>query len=351
MIEEKMRLTQEQCQTFRAPKVIALTNQNGMKVILSSLGASWLSCILPLTTGKRDVVLGSPNMAKQMEQGVYLGSIVGRVANRINNSQFTLNKQHYQVTGNQGVHCLHGGKYNFSHRIWGIFQPTPQKAIFSLASPAGEQGFPSQLDVEVSYELTEDNQVVIHHNYQVTEACPVNLANHIYFNLAGEDSVRTALEHDLYIDADQYLPTDMDGIPTGEWHNVAETNFDFRQSKRIGRDFLQDDVQRRVGGYDHTFILNNALTDGEQTVATLSAPSGGVCLNIATTQPALHVYSGNNLLATSGKTRTYVPYSGVVMATQFPTDAINHSEWGTRYSSIALSQQVYRSQTRYQFIF
>ncbi|MGX4744551.1 galactose-1-epimerase [Providencia rettgeri] len=346
-----MRLTQEQCQTFRAPKVIALTNKNGMKVILSSLGASWVSCILPVAAGKRDVILGSPNMAKQMEQGVYLGSIVGRVANHINNSQFMLNEQKYQVTNNQGIHYQRGGKYNFSHRIWGIFQPTPQKAIFSLASSAGEQGFPSQLDVEVSYELTEDNQVVIHHNYQVTEACPVNLANHIYFNLAGEDSVRTALEHDLYIDADQYLPTDMDGISTGEWHNVAETNFDFRQSKRIGRDFLQDDVQRRVGGYDHTFILNNALTDGEQTVATLSAPSGDVCLNIATTQPALHVYSGNNLLATSGKTRTYVPYSGVVMATQFPTDAINHSERGTRYSSIALSQQVYRSQTRYQFIF
>ncbi len=95
---------------------------------------------------------------------------------------------------------------------------------------------------------SEDNQVVIHHTYQSTEACPVNLANHIYFNLAGRTRSRTALEHDLYIDADQYLPTDMDGIPTGEWYNVADTNFDFRQSKRIGRDFLQDDDQRRVGG-------------------------------------------------------------------------------------------------------
>ncbi|MEX9869220.1 galactose-1-epimerase [Providencia huaxiensis] len=346
-----MQLTQEQCQIFRAPKVIALTNQNGMKIILSSLGASWVSCILPLVTGKRDVVLGSPNMAKQMEQGVYLGSTVGRVANRINNSQFTLNEQRYQLVGNQGAHCLHGGKRNFSQRIWGIFQPTPQKAIFSLVSPAGEQGFPGRLEVEVSYELTEDNQVVIHHAYQSTEACPVNLANHIYFNLAGEDSVRTALEHDLYIDADQFLPTDMDGIPTGEWHNVAETNFDFRQSKRIGRDFLQDDVQHRVGGYDHGFILNNALTDGEQTVATLGAPNVDVRLNIATTQAALHVYSGNNLHATSGKTRTYVPYSGVVLATQFPADAINHPEWGEQYSSIAFPQQVYRNQTRYQFVF
>ncbi|WP_336432624.1 galactose-1-epimerase [Providencia rettgeri] len=346
-----MQLTQEQCQIFRAPKVIALTNQNGMKIILSSLGASWVSCILPLVTGKRDVVLGSPNMAKQMEQGVYLGSTVGRVANRINNSQFTLNEQRYQLVGNQDAHCLHGGKRNFSQRIWGIFQPTPQKAIFSLVSPAGEQGFPGRLEVEVSYELTEDNQVVIHHAYQSTEACPVNLANHIYFNLAGEDSVRTALEHDLYIDADQFLPTDMDGIPTGEWHNVAETNFDFRQSKRIGRDFLQDDVQHRVGGYDHGFILNNALTDGEQTVATLGAPNGDVRLNIATTQAALHVYSGNNLHATSGKTRTYVPYSGVVLATQFPADAINHPEWGEQYSSIAFPQQVYRNQTRYQFVF
>lgn len=346
-----MRLTQEQCQTFRGPKVIALTNQNGMKVILSSLGACWVSCILPLATGKRDVILGSPNMAKQMEQGVYLGSTVGRVANRINNAQFMLNNQHYQLTINQGVHCLHGGKHNFSHRIWGIFQPTPRKAIFSLTSSAGDQGFPGQLDVEVSYELTEDNHVIIHHAYQTTEACPVNLANHVYFNLAGEDSVRTALEHDLYIEADQYQPTDMSGIPTEEWHNVAETGFDFRQSKRIGRDFLQDDVQRRVGGYDHVFILNNTLTDGEQTVASLGAPNGDVWLNIATTQPALHVYSGNNLLATLGKSRTYIPYSGVVIGAQFPADAINHPEWGARYSSVALPQQVYQNRTRYQFVF
>ncbi|WP_336298346.1 aldose epimerase family protein [Providencia sp. PROV143] len=98
-------------------------------------------------------------------------------------------------------------------------------------------------------------------------------------------------------------------------------------------------------------MLNNTLTDGLQTVATLRAPSGDVRLNIATTQSALHVYSGNNLLATSGKTRTYVPYSGVVIATQFPADAINHPEWGEQYSSIAFPQQMYQNQTRYQFVF
>ncbi|WP_369310493.1 galactose-1-epimerase [Providencia rettgeri] len=346
-----MRFTQEQRHTIRSPKVIALTNQNGMKILLTSLGASWVSCILPLASGKRDVVLGSPNMAKQMEQGVYLGATVGRVANRICGSRFRLNGQQYAISNNQDNHCLHGGKDNFSYRIWGIIQPSPCKAIFSLISPVGDQGFPGALSVEVSYELTEDNQVVIDYKYQSTEDCPVNLTNHTYFNLAGEDSARTAFEHDLQIEADTFLPTTDEGLPTGEWRDVTDTHFDFRQRKRIGRDFLQDDVQAAVGGYDHTFIFNSGMADGQHTVATLGAPNGDVQMNIATTMPAMHVYSGNQLFAIAGKSQTYTAYSGVVLAAQFPPDGINHPEWGELYSGIAAAQRIYTSQTRYQFIF
>ncbi|MGG4609731.1 galactose-1-epimerase [Providencia sp. Me31A] len=346
-----MRFTQEKHQALRSPKVIALTNQNGMKIILTSLGASWVSCILPLTTGKRDVILGSPNMAKQMEQGVYLGATIGRVANRISGSQFSIEGQHYRVSNNQGNDCLHGGKNNFSHRIWGIFQVSPQKALFSLTSPAGDQGFPGDLYVEVSYELTEDNQVIIDYKYQSSAHCPVSLSNHTYFNLAGEDSVRTALEHDLRIHADSYLPIDSDGALTGIWRDVAKTHFDFRQSMRIGRHFLQDEEQRAVGGYEHTWMLNRTLTDGEKTVATLGAPNGDVQLNMATTMPALQMYSGNHLVAISGKSQVYTSYSGVVLSTQFPPDAINHPEWGETNNLVAKPNQNYTSQTRYQFVF
>ena len=346
-----MQFTQEQCQMLRTPKVIALTNKNGMKIILTSLGASWVSCIVPLATGKRDVILGAPNMAKHMEQGVYLGATVGRVANRICASQFTTNGQHYRVSNNQGNHCLHGGKDNFSYRIWGILQPSPQKAVFVLTAPEGDQGFPGRLYIEVSYELTETNQVIIDYKYQSTDYGPVNLTNHAYFNLAGEDSLRTALEHDLQVHADAYLPITHDGIPTGEWRDVTETSFDFRQGKRIGFHFLQDEEQQHVGGYDHALVLNKTLTDGVQTVATLGSPNGDVKLNIATTMPALQLYSGNHLVAVSGKSQTYTTYSGVVLATQFPPDAVNHPEWGEQYDSLVQPNKIYTSQTCYQFLF
>ncbi|HBO24856.1 MAG TPA: galactose-1-epimerase [Providencia sp.] len=346
-----MQFTKEQRHTLKTPKVIALANQHGMKIILTSLGAGWVSCILPLSTGKRDVVLGSPNMSAQMEQGVYLGSTVGRVANRIANAKFILDNNEYSVINNQGVHCLHGGKDNFSHRVWSITQPDQQQAVFTLVSPDGDQGFPGELKVEVRYELTDDNQVIISYKYQVDKGCPVNLTNHTYFNLAGENSAKTALEHDLQIHGTHFLPTDNEGIPTGEWRDVTDTHFDFRQGKRIGRDFLQDDEQRTVGGYDHTFILDSTLTDGKEAVASLISPDGDVRMNVTTTRPAMQLYTGNYLIAVSGKSQVYTPFSGVAFETQFPPDAINHPEWGEQYRGIAEPNNIYTSQTSYQFIF
>lgn len=341
----------EKKQTLRVPKVIALSNKNDMTIILTSLGASWLSCILPLDSGKRDVLLGSPNITKQMEQDVYLGATVGRVANRIANACFSIDGEYYQVSANQGVHCLHGGQDNFSYRVWSISQQSAQKVIFSLVSPEGDQGFPGELCVEVSYELTDENQVIICYQHQSTKTCPVNLTNHSYFNLAGEGSDTSVLEHDLLIHSSFYLPTDKMGIPSGEWRDVTDSHFDFRQSKRIGRDFLQDDDQIAAGGYDHAFVLDNTRLDGKQTIATLSAPEGDVKMNISTTMPTMQLYTGNYLQSVAGKTKPYVPFSGVAFETQFPPDAVNHPEWGTQYSPLSQPNQLYGSETRYQFIF
>lgn len=349
--ENKVQLSKDQRYVARASKVIALTNRHGMKILLSTLGASWISCILPLPTGKRDVLLGSPNMAAQMDQGVYLGATVGRVANRIANGRFNLAGREYQVTKNQGENCLHGGVDNFSYRVWKVTQLDPQEAIFSLTSAAGDQGFPGELQVEVRYVLTDENKVIIHYRTQVNELCPVNLTNHAYFNLAGEDSVRTALEHDLQLSATHYLPTDERGVPTGEWRDVTETFFDFRRKKRIGYDFLQDADQKAAGGYDHTMILSADLIDGEQTVASFFAPDGDVRMDIATTMPSMQFYTGNYLISVPGKSRHYTPFSGVAFETQFLPDAVNHPEWGDEYRGISQPNQQYEQQTSYQFIF
>ncbi|MGG4609703.1 galactose-1-epimerase [Providencia sp. Me31A] len=346
-----MQFTQGNAQQLQELQLIELSNKNGMKVVLTSLGASWLSCILPLASGQRDVVLGSPNMAKQREQNVYLGATVGRVANRIAKAQFSIGSEHYIVSNNQGIHCLHGGKDNFSYRIWHVSQLDEQQAVFSLLSPDGDQGFPGQLSVDVSYLLTDENQVIIRYKHQTTKTCPVSLTNHTYFNLAGEDSDSTVLEHYLEIYADHYLPTDKEGIPLGEWRDVTNSFFDFRQSKRIGRDFLQDEEQRLAKGYDHTFILDNQRINTRQAVASLIAPQGDVRMNIFTTMPTMQLYTGNYLLSVAGKSQDYLSYSGVAFETQFPPDAVNRPEWGEQYSPISQANQVYSSETCYQFCF
>ncbi|MEQ5317265.1 galactose-1-epimerase [Providencia vermicola] len=342
---------QERDSVSSEPTVVTLTNRRGMTIILTNLGASWLSCILPLANGQRDVVLGSPNMTKQKEQEVYLGATVGRVANRIKNAQFSVNGIQYNVTNNQGVHCLHGGKDNFSYRIWNISQQNAHQVTFSLISPDGDQGFPGELKIEVNYELTEENQVVIRYQHQTTQICPVNLTNHTYFNLAGEGAGETVLGHELEIQSGYYLPTDLDGIPTGEWKNVANTHFDFRCVKTIGRDFLQDADQKAARGYDHTFILDDTLNNARQPIASLRSPNGDVQMNVLTTMPSMQLYTGNYLISVAGKTGEYAPYSGVAFETQFPPNAVNHPEWGAQFSPISQPEQIYISETCYQFIF
>lgn len=335
----------------RDPVVVTLTNRSGMQITLTNLGASWLSCIVPLASGQRDVVLGSPNIAKQKEQRVYLGATVGRVANRIENAQFSINGKVYKVTNNQGAHCLHGGKDNFSYRIWNIVQQSAHQVTFSLISPDGDQGFPGELTVEVSYELTQDNRVVIRYQYQSTKICPVNLTNHTYFNLAGEGAGKNVLDHKLSLQSNHYIPTDKQGIPTGQWQDVTNTNFDFRCAKTIGRDFLQDADQKAARGYDHTFIFDASLIDGQQPVVSLCAPQGDLQMDISTTMPSMQLYTGNYLVSVAGKKGEYTPYSGVAFETQFPPNAVNHPEWGAQFSPISQPGQIYRSNTCYHFIF
>ncbi len=350
-LREKMQFTHEQRLALQAAKIIELTNQNGMKITLTNLGASWMSCILPLASGQRDVILGSPNIAQQMQQTVYLGATVGRVANRIANAQFSIDGENYKVSSNQGMHCLHGGEDNFSYRVWAISQRHAQQVVFTLISPHGDQGFPGELRVDTSYELTDENQVIIRYQYQTSATCPVNLTNHTYFNLAGENTEKTLFEHELKIHSNDYVPTNKDGVPTGAWRGVTGSYFDFRQGKPIGRGFLQDEDQIMVGGYDHTFILDSTRIDGKQTVASLRAPAGDVQMNISTTMPAMQLYTGNYLTSVAGKTKEYTPFSGVAFETQFPPDAVNHPEWGAKYSPISYSNQRYTSETCYQFIF
>lgn len=332
-------------------KVIVLRNNNGMRAAFMDVGATWLSCVLPLVNGERDVLLGSPSMTAFKQHSAYMGATVGRFANRIANSCFTLDGQTYHVTANEGKNCLHGGPDGFNHRRWQIKHYSGNQVTFLLLSEEGDQGFPGNLSVTVRYLLTEDNSVQIDYEAICDKTCPVNLTNHAYFNLAGEQAETNCLEHDLTIAADTFLRTGEGAIPTGEQVDVTGTYFDFRDRKHIKQHFLQDEDQQRAGGYDHAFVIQENRRDGQAVVAEVCSPQNDVRMTVHTTQPCLQFYSGNYLAGNQGKQHDYANYAGLALETQFFPDGPNHPEWPADVRGILPANELHKSTTCYRFYF
>ncbi len=331
-------------------KLTHLTNAKGMTASFMDIGATWLSCTLPVNNHHREVLLRSENMAEHMKQGAYLGAIVGRFANRIAKGQFEIDGQQYQVGINDGENSLHGGLDGFDKRRWKIAEQSAQKVVYALHSPDGDQGYPGNFDTKVTYTLTDDNELVIDYEASTDKACPVNLTNHAYFNLAGEAGEENALAHSLQLKASHYLPTDSGLIPTGEQKPVANTSFDFSELKRVGQEFLTDQDQKTAGGYDHAFVFDQEVTDGESVAAVLVAPQEDVVMKVKTTKPAIQFYSGNFLTGTSGVSKTYQPYDGLALETQYFPDGPNKPEWGLNIGVLS-SGGCYQHKTVYQFEF
>ncbi|MGY0614153.1 galactose-1-epimerase [Vibrio sp. FJH11] len=330
--------------------LIHLTNANGMTASFMDIGATWLSCTLPINGEHREVLLRSANMAEHMQQGAYFGAIVGRFANRIAKGQFEVEGQRYQLDINNGENALHGGLNGFDKRRWTIVDHSSQQVVFVLNSPDGDQGYPGNLDVKVTYILSNDNELIIEYGASVDKTCPVNLTNHAYFNLAGEGSEENALAHTLQLNATYYLPTDAGLIPTGEQKPVAGTSFDFTEPKWIGKDFLAEQDQKTAAGYDHAFVFTPEETDGVSAAAVLIAPKEDVLMRVKTTKPAIQVYSGNFLAGTPGASKVYESYDGLALETQYFPDGPNKPEWGLNRGVLS-SGGCYQHQTVYQFEF
>lgn len=347
---EQLEQTMAQTPSFdgEPAKLIHLTNTKGMTASFMDIGATWLSCTLPMNGGHREILLRSPSMAEHMKQGAYFGSIVGRFANRIAKGQFELEGRHYQLDINNGENSLHGGFTGFDKRRWTIVEHGIQQVVFLLNSEDGDQGYPGKLDVRVTYTLTDDNEVVIFYDAKVDKACPVNLTNHAYFNLAGTESDHTILDHSLFIKADQFLPTDPHGIPLSGPKSVIDTGFDFRVAKSIGRDLLKDEQQQASKGYDHSYLLPDK-TDLTVCAAQLKSPDAKVTMSVFTTKPAIQLYCGNWLSGTPNwRCGVYQGYAGVALETQYLPDAPNHPEW-QQPSCITLPGKEYAHTTIYQF--
>jgi len=274
-----------------------LKNKNGMKALVTNFGGRLVSLYVPDKNNKLiDVVQGfSAVEGYQKSTEPYFGATIGRYGNRIAKGKFTLDGKLYTLYLNNGPNTLHGGKKGFQDVMWDAVQPDSSSIQLSYLSKDMEEGFPGNLKVKVIYTLTDDNALKI--NYQATtdKNTVVNLTNHAFFNLNGENS-GTILNHIVQIKADRYIPIDSTFIPIGKLENVAGTPFDFRKGVSIGSRINIDNVQLHNGkGYDHNFVLNPH--NNQTPVASVIGDKSGITMEVFTDQPGLQFYSGNFMLA------------------------------------------------------
>lgn len=311
--------------------VYTLTNSAGMTAKILSLGGIIHSIEVPDRHGTlANVVLGLPAADDYLARHPYFGCITGRYANRIARGAFTLDGQTYQLAINNPPNALHGGIKGFDKHVWDaeeVSAPGTQGVKFSRVSPDGEEGFPGNLAVSVTYTLTGDNALRL--DYRATSDKPtiLNLTNHVHFNLAGEGS-GSIDQHLLQINAGHYTPVDTTLIPTGQIAPIAGTPLDFRTPHTIGARIRDGHPQLVIGrGYDHNFVLDHPDPANRSLLpaATLVDPGSGRRLDLSTTQPGVQVYTGNFFdgtnLGASG--HMYRQGDGIALETQHFPDSPN----------------------------
>ncbi len=309
-----------------------LTNASGAQVVLSSLGAGIVSVIVPDSKGAMaDVVLGYADPADYFYDGPCAGKVPGRYANRIAAGHFVLDGVDYQLAVNNGPNALHGGPEGFQNRIWDSEVTPDGHVVFTRISPDGEEGYPGQLQVRADYSWSDDNELSLNLQAETDRRTVVNLTNHAYFNLSGEDS-GSVLDHKLWLDAHLYLPTDQSLIPTGDMVSVKDTPMDFTEPKCLGVDIKAEYLALTFGkGYDNCWIVDNWHPGTIKTVARLTDEKSGRMLEVDTTQPAAQVYTGNWLDGSpkSKSGRSYNDYDGVAIECQHMPDAPNKPQFAS----------------------
>ncbi len=332
-------------------KVYLYTIKNSrMSFSVTNYGCTITSIIVPSAIdstrkgAKDDVVLGYSNFDSYLQdKNTYFGSIVGRFANRIANAKYTLNRKTYTLdANNKGKHFLHGGFDGYNKMLWKasiIYSLNEAGVCFTRRSVDGEQGFPGNVDLQVSYTLTHDSKLIMKYTAKTDADTPINLTNHTYFNLSGNPR-KDVSEHTLMINADQFLSVNKDLIPNGKIETVSKKPFDFRTFKPIGKDL------EAVGGYDHCYSLNNK-DDLVHLCAEVREPTTKRVMTVHTNQPGVQFYSGNFLDVQYGKNGIpYAKHAGFCLETQRFPDSPNHANFP---SSILKVGDEYVSTTIYKF--
>ncbi|MCS7157212.1 MAG: galactose mutarotase [Blastocatellia bacterium] len=332
-------------------ELYTLTNAKGMEVKITNYGGIVVSLRVPDRQGRfDDVVLGFDRLEDYLKGHPYFGAIIGRYANRIAAGRFVLNGVSYQLTLNEGQNHLHGGRKGFDKVVWKARPVRSARGIgvrLTYLSRDGEEGYPGNLAVTVTYLLTEENELRIEYTATTDRDTIVNLTHHSYFNLAGQGR-RDILDHQLQINAQYFTPIDANLIPTGEIRFVRGTPFDFTQLTPIGARIEQPDEQLRFGrGYDHNWVLDGP--PGElRLAARVVEPSSGRVLEVWTTEPGLQFYSGNFLDGTIvGKEgRVYRHRYGFCLEPQHFPDSPNKPH----FPSVVLRKGArYQTTTVYKF--
>lgn len=334
----------------QAVECYTLTNDSGIEARIMTYGGTLLSLRMPDRHGEvADVLLGFDTLAPYLEEHPYFGALIGRYANRIAHGRFRLGSTAYQLACNNGSNHLHGGVDGFDRKIWHAHAPVSTlgaQLILRCHSPDGDEGYPGNLQVEVTYTLTQANELRLDYRARTDAPTIVNLTNHAYFNLAGGGDV---LSHRVQILAKCFLPVDPSLIPTGELADVAGTPMDFRRLRAVNRNMPADDVQlqRAEGGYDHCWALNNK-TSSCTLAAEVQEPGSGRRMRVFTTQPGIQFYTGNFLDGTlHGKHgEIYRKYAGLCLETQHFPDSPNQPGFP---STLLLPSETYQQTTIYQF--
>lgn len=307
-----------------------------LRAAVSDLGATLVS----LWVDGVDVVLGYDSAQGYLSNEGFLGAVVGRNANRIQNSAFPLNGELVRLTPNEGANNLHSGPDCWNTRLWTVEEVTDCSIRLTLDSPHGDQGFPGNAKVAVTYAIEKDALCVVYDALSDRDTV-FNLTNHAYFNLAGENHPEKAMDLVLSVNADCFNPDDAQNIPTGEMRAVEGTPFDFRTPKPLGRDIGADyEPLHLQGGYDHNFVISC------NPCAVLCDPESGRTMTVSTDCPGVQVYTANFLEVTGKNGTFYGKRSGVCLETQFAPNSVNHSEWPQPFVKAGVP---YHSETRFQF--
>lgn len=323
-----------------------------IKASLMNYGATLTHLYVPDRHGKmEDIVLGFDDFEgylkkEYQENYCYLGSTVGRIGGRIKRNQFDLDGVTYKLDPNQGTTHLHGGKHGWDRKVWKASPIKNDNIIgveFSLMSPEGEENYPGNIEIRVSYSVHSDGQLTIEYHGLTDKTTIINPTNHSYFNLSGDFS-KNILNYKLQISAKHFLPIDENSFPTGELKPVENTPFDFLEETEIGKSLEQEDTQLKYGnGIDHSFAL-----DVEENCLSLYEPESGRVLTLSTTEPGIQIYTSNYLDGSiKGKNGiAYKKNAAICLETQHFPDSINQKDFP---SVILRPDEEFFSKTTFKF--